>query len=151
MLSGAILIAGCASTDARPFVAAVDKIAIPINWAASKLVSRGSGGTTDCVRVADALCPSATRYYIASGALPDVYQQARVAVIAAGFANVQDVAPSCDVVSNGPRCSFSATEGDVQLEVAVFGEGADPDGVGVGFPGEPTVRFTARRKVAGST
>jgi hypothetical protein len=85
-----------------------------------------------------------TRYYSVPGELPDLYQQARAAVVQSGFADVQDTSPNCDLITNAARCSIAAASADVRIEVYIFGPGEDPDQVGVGVLEQPTVRITAR-------
>jgi hypothetical protein len=76
--------------------------------------------------------------------MSDLYKEARAAVEASGFGNIRDTSPSCDLITNAARCAIFATKGDVTLELYVFDAGTDPDEVGVGVPGQATVRIVAR-------
>jgi hypothetical protein len=86
-----------------------------------------------------------TRYYSSAGALPDLYQEARSAVVASGFGSIEDIAPDCDLSTNGGRCVIIATRDAVQIEFYFFPDGQDVDALGVAIPGLPTVRVIAER------
>ena len=90
------------------------------------------------------MCPSVTRYYSVVGALPDLYQQARGALAEAGFGDIQDTRPSCDLLTNAAPCSITATRDGVRIEVYVFPADQDVDALGIAVPGQPTVRIVAR-------
>jgi hypothetical protein len=126
-----------------PYREALDGLAFPADWHAVKTVARGDGGDAGCVRLADFMCPSVTRYYGAAGGLVAVHDEARSTAEQAGFAVTEDTSPNCDFNTVAARCAFVATKGPVRLEVYVFDPGVDPDRVGVGTPGQPTVRIIA--------
>ena len=140
----ALAVAGCAGPDVSPYVVAVDGLVLPTTWQVTKTVSRGTGGNAGCVQLADPMCPSVTRYYSAPGPLPDLYQDARSDVLAAGFGDLVDSHPECDLETNAARCSMAATHGEVRIEIYLFPDGQDVDAFGVSVPGQATVRVIAR-------
>jgi hypothetical protein len=143
-LGFALLLAGCAG-DVGPYLGAVDGLALPPSWQVAKTLTRGNGGESGCVQFADPMCPSAIRYYNSAGALPDLYQEARSAGVASGVGSIEDVAPNCDLITNGARCVIIATRDAVQIEFYFFPDGQDVDAIGVAISGLPTVRVIAER------
>lgn len=142
VLSYGLLLGACAG-PVDPYRAAVDELPLPSAWHATKTIARGEGGETGCVQLANPMCPSVTRYYSVPGELPDLYQQARAAVVQSGFADVQDVSPNCDLLTNGALCTIVARGDDVQIAVNLYPAGQDVDALGIALPERPTVRVIA--------
>jgi hypothetical protein len=141
----ALLLTGCAG-DVDPYRSAVDALAFPPAWQATKTIARGNGGEAGCVQLADAMCPSITRYYSVPGALPDLYQQARAALTQSGFSDLVDNAPACDLNTNAARCSILARRDTMQIQIGLYPAGADVDALGIGVAGESTVRIIAQHR-----
>ena len=108
-LAFALLVAACAG-DVDPYRAAVEALPFPAAWQVTKTITRGNGGETGCVQLADPMCPSVTRYYSVPGALPDLYQQARAALVQGGFGDVRDNAPNCDLLTYAASLLASRNE-----------------------------------------
>ena len=145
-LAFALLVAACAG-DVDPYRAAVEALPFPTAWQVTKTITRGNGGETGCVQLADPMCPSVTRYHSVPGALPDLYQQARAALVQGGFGDVRDFAPNCDWLTyGGPLCSLLATNGDVLIQINLYPSDENVDGLRVGIPGQPTVRIIAQHR-----
>jgi hypothetical protein len=141
-MSCGITLAACGG-DVDPYRSAVDGLKLPPSWQATRTIERGSGGA-GCLQIADQFCPSVTRYFSISGELPDLYQQARAAIVQAGFDNIEDFAPKCDLDTNVAQCSLSATRGTVRIGVYLYPAGQDVDEQGVAISGQPTVKIVTR-------
>jgi hypothetical protein len=136
----AFVVAGCGG-DPKPDQAAIDSLSLPSSWAVAKTVVKG--GSSPCVSLGDAYCPSAWRYYVPVGALPDLFQQAKQAVVAAGFTDIFEGHPACDLNTNGAVCVITASKGAVRLEINLYPVGKDVDSLGLSMPDRPTVRIVA--------
>ena len=120
---------------------------MPSAWQVVKTITRGNGGETGCVQLADPMCPSVTRYYIVPGALPDLYQQARTALVQSGFGEIEDHSPNCDALTyGGPLCSLLTTKDDVLIQISLYPSDQNVDGLGIATPGQPTVRIIAEHR-----
>lgn len=106
LVAVAVLMAACGG-DAAPLQAAVDSISVPPNWQVAKSVVQGNGG---CIALATENCPSIFRYYTADGALPELFFQARDALVGAGFAITHERSPNCDPLTNGSPCSMAIAD-----------------------------------------
>ena len=145
-LAFALIVAACAG-DVDPYRSAVEALPLPSAWQVMKTIARGNGGETGCVQLADPMCPSVTRYYSVPGALPDLYQQARTALVQTGLGDIEDHWPSCDALTyRGPLCSLLATHGDVRIQIALYPSDENVDGLGIATPGQPTVRIIAEHR-----
>ncbi len=145
-LAFALLVAACAG-DVDPYRAAVEALPFPAAWQVTKTITRGNGGETGCVQLADPMCPSVTRYYSVTGALPDLYQQARTALVQSGFGKIEDHWPSCDALTyRGPLCSLLTTKGDVLIQIALYPSDENVDGLRDRHSGQATVRIIAQHR-----
>ncbi|MBI3751573.1 MAG: hypothetical protein HY263_07960 [Chloroflexi bacterium] len=140
LLLPCLLLAACGG-DPKPYQAAIDSLSMPASWQVARTVVKG--GSSPCVSLADAYCPSAWRYYLPTGALPDLFQDARKAVVDAGFTDLFEGHPNCDLKSNGAVCVITATRGDVRLEINLYPPGEDVDSLGLSLPDRPTIRIVA--------
>jgi hypothetical protein len=126
-----------ACSNAQPYQAAIDALALPASWEAVKTVV--APGRDFCVT-----CPSVSRYYVAAGEMPDVLKEAEQAIRQAGYTDVQTSDPNCDRNSNGAVCSITARNGQVLLITALYRPGDDVDGLGLARAGVPLIRITAQ-------
>jgi hypothetical protein len=136
-----LLASGCGG-DATPFQAAIDDLPLPSSWQVANTAVKG--GSNGCIQIANPYCPSVTRYYTVSGKLPDMFQEAKSAIVAAGFGHVEELFPNCDLNTNGALCSINATKGDLRMEVNLYPPGDDVDSLGISVTDQPTVRITVR-------
>lgn len=140
LVAVAVFMAACGG-DAAPLQAAVDSISVPPKWLVAKSVVQGNGG---CIALATENCPSVFRYYTADGALPELFLQAKDALVGAGFVITHERSPNCDLLTNGSPCSISATKANVQLSVDFYRAGEDVDSQGVAIADHATVRIIVR-------
>lgn len=136
----ALVVAGCGG-DPAPLQAAVDGLSLPASWAIARTVVKG--GPSPCLGIGDPYCPSVTRYYLVSGALPDLFQVAKDAV-EEDFTDVQGIFPSCDLKTNGSLCSINGAKGNIHIEVNLYRPGDDVDSLGIANPDRVTIRFVVR-------
>ena len=140
LLLPSVLLLGC-GRDPMPYRAAIDTLSLPATWQVAKTVDKG--GSSPCVSLGDAYCPSAWRYYVPAGALPDLFQEAKKAAVDAGFTDLFEGHPNCDLNTNGAVCVITATKGDIRLEINLYPPGKDVDSLGLSLPDRPTVRIVA--------
>ena len=89
-------------------------------------------------------CPHVDRYYVASGELPDLLDDARRATAAAGYADVIVSDAECDRNGNGALCSITARSPDILLLINVYAPGDDVDHLGVSRANQATLRFSTQ-------
>jgi hypothetical protein len=135
LLAIALLIGGC--SDARPYEAAVDALAVPRTWETVKTVV--GSGMGFCLT-----CPHVNRYYLAPGEMPTVLDEAEQVIREAGYLDVHTSDPQCDRNSNGALCSITARSDRVLLLVNVYRPGDDVDRLGLSRGGVPMIRVTAQ-------
>jgi hypothetical protein len=136
-----VLVSGCGGDPAR-FQAAVDGLPLPSTWQVAKTVVKG--GSSGCLAIDNPYCPSVTRYFTATGDLPDVFQNAKRAIVAEGFGHLEESFPNCDLDTNGAPCSITAIKGDLRMEVNLYRPGDDVDSLGISIPDHATVRIVVR-------
>lgn len=135
LLLVAVVVGAC--SDGRPYVAALDSLAIPPTWEVAKTVV--GSGMSFC-----ATCPHVSRYYLGSGEMPIVLIEAEQAIREAGYTDVQTFNPNCDANTNGALCSITARSDQVLLIAGVYAPGDDVDHLGLARAGVPMVRITAQ-------
>ena len=138
----AVLIGGCGA-DPAPLQAAVDGLPLPPSWQVAKTVVEG--GSSGCVTIANPNCPSVFRYYAVSGDLPDLFQQARTALVAEGYEGLEELSPNCDRNTDSSPCGLSATKGHIKIAVDLFRPGRDVDSLGISVPDHAIVRIIVRQ------
>lgn len=136
-----LLVGGCGGGSA-PLQAAVDELTLPSTWEVAKTVVQG--GSSGCIAIANPNCPSVTRYFVVTGDLPDLFQEARTAVVAGGFSGLEELSPECDRDTSGAPCGINATKGDIRIQIDLYRPGQDVDSLGVAIPEHPTVRVILR-------
>jgi hypothetical protein len=130
-LAAAMIVSGCGSDAVEHAMAAVS---FPSSWEVAKTIAKSG-----CFPLGDPHCPSATEYFRTPADLVAVYQDARAAVAAEGYA-IEDGRPACDGVPDGPRCWLMGRKSGIRLEVTVYEPGRDVDKLGVSIPDHATVR-----------
>ena len=141
MLLTLVLLVSACGGDPAPMQSAIDGLALPSSWQIAKAVVRG--GSSPCLDVADAYCPSVTRYYTVDGDLPDLFNEARRALLEGGFGQPSELFPNCDAPStNGGLCSISGSRGDLRIRVNLYPPGRNAGVPDVAVPGQATVRIT---------
>jgi hypothetical protein len=133
----AVLVLVGACSDAQPYEAALDALAVPPSWELVKTVVAPS--TDFC-----ATCPRVSRYYLAAGEMPAVLDEAEQAIREAGYSDVQTSDPNCDRNSNGAVCSITARSEQILLIAALYRPGDDVDRLGLARAGVPMIRITAQ-------
>jgi hypothetical protein len=137
----AVLVGGCGG-DPAPLQAEIDGLDLPATWQVAKTVVQS--GASGCVTFDNPYCPSVTRYFVVSGDLPDVFQQAKGAIVKEGFGKLEEAFPHCDLNTDGPPCSMNATKGALRMEVDLYRPGKDVDSLGVSTADHATVRIVVR-------
>jgi hypothetical protein len=117
----------------------MDAIAFPSSWEFGKTTIKDG-----CSPLGDPYCPSVTRYVLAGEDLVSVYAEARAAVAAAGFGQIQDISPHCDGVAGGPSCGLFAQKNGARLDLNVYAPGQDVDQLGLAAADQATVRVIIR-------
>ena len=134
----ALVMAGCGG-DPVPQQAAIDSLTVPSSWQAAKTIS-----SAGCLKIANPDCPSVIRYFLVPEDLPAAFQEAKAAIVAAGFGDVSALFPNCDLNTNGSPCMLLGTQGDLGIQVDLFRPGKDVDSLGVSAADRATVRIIIR-------
>ena len=131
----AIAVAGCyAGPTADHYVAVLDELRVPPMWRVAETVVRGPDQAESCNPGVSNECPAAIRSFVVDTDMESAFQQAKEALVAAGFAVGEEATSGCSSGSaNGPPCGFFADRAGDQVYVGVF---ASPSAAGL--PDEPT-------------
>ena len=141
----ALLVLGCGGRDPSPYVATLDSLTLPQAWQVAQTSVKAQGAANGCVELINGQCPSVTRYFLVARQPTDALQDAKAAIAAQGFGDVEVTHPACDVVSSGPPCYLTARTGDIAIEVNVYRPGEDVDQLGLSKPDETIVRMIVHR------
>lgn len=141
----ALLLLACGGRDAAPLVATLDALSLPATWQVARTDVKAQGGPGGCVELLEPDCPRVTRYYLVSGELTDVLEQAQVALEGQGFDDVKVIDPDCDSTLSGPKCVLTAAMEGMAIQVNVHPPGEDVDQLGLSRPDSAMVRITLSR------
>jgi hypothetical protein len=133
-----LLVSGCGG-DPAPQEAAVDSLQLPSSWQTAKTIS-----TSGCLKISNPDCPSVARYFLVGGDLPDLFQEAKSAIVAEGFGGIQELFPKCDFNTDSAPCSLLGTKGELSIQVDLFRPGKDVDSLGISVADRATVRIIVR-------
>ena len=143
-----LILLGC-GRDPAPVQAAIDSLALPPAWQVEKTVLKG--GSSACIQIMDLYCPSVSRYYVATGELPDLFHDVKTSALEAGFSELFEGPPNCDLHTNfvTSKCYLTVAKAGVTLEVILYLPGEYVDAPELSVPNHPTVRITARTATEG--
>jgi len=140
-----LLLGACAGRDPAPFVAELDGLALPSTWQVAQTDVRSQGGDSGCIELINPDCPRITRYYLVSGELRDILEEARQALVSHGFVNSEVVYPNCDSALSGSKCFFNAAKTGMEVSVNLYAPGEVVDHLGMPTSDMATVRITINR------
>lgn len=146
-LAAALVVVSCAPS-VGPYVEALDGVSWPAGWELAGSTAEGAGGDADCTPLANAYCPSATRWYLVADDGPTAYADAKDALVDAGFALEQERAPDCASAPGGSLCGLRASANGSVIDVDVFPPGRDVGGLGLADNERLLVRIVARKGVS---
>ena len=141
----ALVLVGCGGRDPAPYLATLDNLTLPSTWQVAQTTVNAQGASNGCVELVNGQCPSVTRYFLVAGEPSEALRDANAAVAAQGFGDMEVTHPACDVVSSGPPCYLTATNGDMAIDVNVYRPGDDVDQLGLSKPNETIVRMIVHR------
>lgn len=142
-VAASLLVASCAPS-VGPYVEALDGVSWPAGWELVGSTTAGAGGDADCNPLANAYCPSATRWYLVADDGPIAYADAKDALVDAGFALEQERAPECASAPGGSLCGLRVSANGAIIDVDVFPPGRDVGGLGLADNERLLVRVVAR-------
>lgn len=142
----ALLVLACGGRDPAPYVETLDGLDLPSTWQVAQTTVQSQGGQDGCVEALNARCPTVTRYFLVSGELTNVLEQAQIALAGQGFANIEVVDPECDSTLSGPKCVLTAAKEGMSIQVNIYPPGEDVDQLGLSKPDLATVRITLSRQ-----
>jgi hypothetical protein len=136
----AVFCLGC-NPDTSAYWAAIDDIQFPATWQVADTIEKG--GAHPCFQVANAYCPSITRYFRVDRTLVEAFQEAKTALMSGGFTVTEELTPTCEVLSADPPCSIVATLNTFTIDLQLYSPGIKVDTVAP-EPDRGTVRMVIR-------
>jgi hypothetical protein len=136
----AVFCLGC-NPDTSAYWAAIDDIHFPATWQVADTIEKG--GAHPCFQVANAYCPSITRYFRVDRTLVEAFQEAKTALMSGGFTVTEELTPTCEVLSADPPCSIVATLNTFTIDLQLYSPGIKVDTVAP-VPDRGTVRMVIR-------